>query len=76
MSNPIMTRPVQHSIIVYFLDGDSTRLNIFNDEDFHKITDIFYHELCGENESRIIKLDMGSSVHIFVKDKITHIQGV
>ena len=75
MSNPIMTRPVQHSIVVYFLDGDSTRLNIFNDEDFHNVMDIFYHELCGENESRIIKLDMGSSVHIFVKDKITHIQG-
>ena len=64
MSNPIMTRPVQHSIVVYFLDDDSTKLNIF------------YHELCTENESRIIKLDMGSSVHIFVKDKITHIQGV
>lgn len=75
MSNPIMARPVQHSIVVYFLDSDSTRLNIFNDEDFHKVMDIFYHELCGENESRIIKLDMGSSVHIFVKDKITHIQG-
>ena len=75
MSNPIMTRPVQHSIIVYFLDGDSTRLNIFNDEDFHKVMDIFYHELYGEGESKIIKLDMGSSVHIFVKDKITHIQG-
>lgn len=46
------------------------------DEDFHKVMDIFYHELCTESESRIIKLDMGSSVHIFVKDKITHIQGV
>ena len=75
MSNPILTRPVQHSIVVYFLDGDSTRLNIFNDEDFHKVMDIFYHELCTESESRIIKLDMGSSVNIFVKDKITHIQG-
>lgn len=76
MSNPIVPRPVQHSIVVNFVDGGSTKLSVFNDDDFNKVMDIFYHELCTENESRIIKLDMGSSVHIFVKDKITHIQGV